>query len=50
MAKQRGRPVENRWMGQSLENSCVDIPAQTRSYGVSAGATVRELKGLMLCA
>jgi thiamine pyrophosphate-dependent acetolactate synthase large subunit-like protein len=47
MAKQRGRPVENRWIGQSLENPRVDIPAQARSYGVSAGETVRELKDLM---
>jgi acetolactate synthase-1/2/3 large subunit len=47
MAKQRGRPVENRWIGQSLENPRVDITAQARSYGVSAGETVRELKDLM---
>lgn len=47
MAIQRGRPVENRWIGQSLENPRVDIPAQARSYGVSAGATVRDLKDLM---
>ncbi|MDA0787344.1 MAG: thiamine pyrophosphate-binding protein, partial [Proteobacteria bacterium] len=30
MATQRGRPVENRWIGQSLENPRVDIPAQAR--------------------
>lgn len=47
MALQRGRPVENRWIGQSLENPRVDIPAQARSYGVSAGETVRDLKDLM---
>jgi len=47
MATQRGRPVENRWIGQSLENPRVDIPAQARSYGVSAGETVRDLKDLM---
>jgi len=47
MAIQRGRPVENRWIGQSLENPRVDIPAQARSYGVSAGETVRDLKDLM---
>ena len=47
MAIQRGRPVENRWIGQSLENPRVDIPAQARSYGVLAGETVRDLKDLM---
>ncbi len=47
MAIQRGRPVENRWIGQSLESPRVDIPAQARSYGVSAGETVRDLKDLM---
>ena len=47
MATQRGRPVENRWIGQRLENPRVDIPAQARSYGVSAGETVRDLKDLM---
>ena len=47
MAERRGRPVENKWIGQSLENPRVDIPAQARSYGVSAGDTVRDLKDLM---
>ena len=47
MAERRGRPVENKWIGQSLENPRVDIPAQARSYGVSAGETVRDLKDLM---
>ena len=47
MAERRGRPVENKWIGQSLENPRVDIPTQARSYGVSAGETVRDLKDLM---
>ena len=47
MAENRGRPVENKWIGQSLENPRVDIPAQARSYGVSAGETVRDIKDLM---
>ncbi len=47
MAEHRDRPVENKWIGQSLENPRVDIPAQARSYGVSAGETVRDLKNLM---
>ena len=40
MAENRGRPIENKWIGQSLENPRVDIPAQARSYGVLAGETV----------
>ena len=47
MAENRGRPVANKWIGQSLENPRVDIPAQARSYGVSAGETVRDIKDLM---
>ncbi len=46
MAERRGRPVANKWIGQSLENPKVDIPAQARSYGVLAGETVRDLKDL----
>ena len=46
MAERRGRPVANKWIGQSLENPRVDIPAQARSYGVLAGETVRDLKDL----
>ena len=47
MAENRGRPVENKWIGQSSENPRVDIPAQARSYGVSAGETVQDIKDLM---
>ena len=47
MAENRGRPVANKWIGQSLENPRVDIPAQARSYGVSAGETVRDIRDLM---
>ena len=46
MAERRGRPVANKWIGQSLENPRVDIPALARSHGVLAGETVRDLKEL----
>ena len=32
MAERRGRPVANKWIGQSLENPRVDIPALAPVY------------------
>ena len=46
MAEQRGRPLENKWIGQSLENPRVDIPGLARAQGVSAGPTVSDLGDL----
>jgi thiamine pyrophosphate-dependent acetolactate synthase large subunit-like protein len=42
VAQVRGRPVENRWIGQSLANPEVDIPALARSFGAIAPASVTE--------
>ena len=46
VAKERGRPVENRWIGQRIDDPAIDLAAFARSQGVdSAGPieTVGEL-------
>ncbi|MGX1100928.1 thiamine pyrophosphate-dependent acetolactate synthase large subunit-like protein [Amorphus sp. MBR-141] len=36
MARERGRPVENKWIGQRIANPEVDITGLSRSYGADA--------------
>ncbi|MEW5421118.1 thiamine pyrophosphate-binding protein [Amorphus sp. 3PC139-8] len=42
MAIARGRPVENRWIGQRLDQPPVDISALARSFGAQSPAPVTE--------
>jgi thiamine pyrophosphate-dependent acetolactate synthase large subunit-like protein len=42
IARIRGRPPENRWIGQRLENPELDFAAMARTYGVHAEGPVRE--------
>lgn len=40
MARTRGRPIENRWIGQRLDDPPVDIPGLAASLGARSCATV----------
>lgn len=42
VASVRGRPTENRWIGQRLDDPAVDIPALARSLGIRALGSVTE--------
>jgi hypothetical protein len=41
-AETRGRPVENRWIGQRIDNPAVDIAALARSQGALGYGPVRR--------
>jgi thiamine pyrophosphate-dependent acetolactate synthase large subunit-like protein len=36
MARQRGRPVENRWIGQRMDEPAIDLAAMARAQGAVA--------------
>ncbi|MCZ6609902.1 MAG: thiamine pyrophosphate-binding protein [Alphaproteobacteria bacterium] len=38
VARDRGRPVENKWIGQGIDEPCVDIPGLARSFGFETGS------------
>ena len=40
MAKERNRPVENRWIGQRIDDPAIDLAAYARSQGVAAAGPV----------
>ena len=47
VAKERGRPVENRWIGQRIDDPAVDISALARAQGLASEGpieTVAELE------
>ncbi|CCF18332.1 Thiamine pyrophosphate enzyme TPP binding domain protein [Pseudorhizobium banfieldiae] len=46
VALRRGRPVENRWIGQRLNQPEVDIVAMARAQGFQAEGPVRKLADL----
>ncbi|MSQ71238.1 MAG: thiamine pyrophosphate-binding protein [Betaproteobacteria bacterium] len=46
VAKARARPVENKWIGQRLDDPPVDIPGLARSQGWHSPETVAELENL----
>jgi thiamine pyrophosphate-dependent acetolactate synthase large subunit-like protein len=43
VAKMRGRPVENRWIGQRIDEPAVDLAAIARAQGVDAIGPVQTL-------
>jgi thiamine pyrophosphate-dependent acetolactate synthase large subunit-like protein len=46
VARQRGRPVENRWVGQRISDPSPDIPLLARSLGFEAPERVEQLDDL----
>ena len=46
MARQRGRPVENRWIGQRIDEPAIDFAALARSQGVAATGPVERFGDL----
>ena len=46
MARQRGRPVENRGIGQRIDEPAIDFAALARSQGVEAAGPVERLADL----
>jgi benzoylformate decarboxylase len=46
MAKQRGRPVENKWIGQRLQDPELDLSGLARAQGFEASGPVRTVAEL----
>ena len=42
MATQRGRPVENRWIGQRIDEPAIDLAAYARAQGLAAVGPVES--------
>ena len=42
VARQRGRPPENKWIGQRLDDPAVDLPAMARSLGAASPDPVSD--------
>jgi thiamine pyrophosphate-dependent acetolactate synthase large subunit-like protein len=47
VAKARGRPVENRWIGQRIDGPAVDLCAHARAQGLSAHGPIEEYEQLV---
>ncbi len=46
VAKERGRPVENKWIGQRIDEPDIDIAAMGRAQGAVGIGPVKELREL----
>src|SRR5205823_4087557 len=46
VAKERGRPVENKWIGQRIDEPDIDLAMMARAQGALGIGPVRELKDL----
>ncbi|WP_457154060.1 thiamine pyrophosphate-binding protein [Mesorhizobium sp. P5_C1] len=46
VAKQRNRPVENKWIGQRIDDPPIDIPGIARDFGFSSEPTVADVADL----
>jgi acetolactate synthase I/II/III large subunit len=46
VARTRGRPPENKWIGQRLDDPPVDLPGLARSQGWEAAQTVSDVADL----
>jgi len=46
VAKERGRPVENKWIGQRIDEPDIDIAAMGRAQGAIGIGPVKELREL----
>ena len=47
MARQRGRPVENKWIGQRLDDPAPDIIGLARAQGFEGANSVRSVDELL---
>ncbi|MDB5900310.1 MAG: hypothetical protein JWP41_3912 [Ramlibacter sp.] len=47
VARERGRPVENRWIGQQIAGPDIDLGNMARSMGCTGIGPVQELKDLL---
>src|SRR5258708_31452648 len=47
VARERGRPVENRWIGQRIDGPAVDIAGLARDYGVQAEGPIEKADELL---
>lgn len=47
MARQRGRPVENKWIGQRLDDPAPDIIGLARAQGFEGAVSVRSVDELL---
>ena len=46
VARQRGRPVENRWIGQRIDEPAPDLSAMARAQGLTAFGPIENAKQL----
>ena len=46
MARERGRPVENKWIGQMLDDPAVDLVAMARAQGFTGEGPITGLESL----
>ena len=46
VARMRGRPVENKWIGQKMSDPDIDIASMARAQGATAFGPVREARDL----
>jgi len=49
VAKERGRPVENKWIGQRIDEPEIDLAAMARAQGAAGIGPVKELSRLKPC-
>ena len=47
IAERRGRPKENNWVGQRIEDPIVDLAAIARAQGVAAGGPIEVVGELV---
>ena len=47
MATQRNRPVENRWIGQRIDDPALDLAGYARSQGVDADGPIEKVGDLV---
>jgi hypothetical protein len=46
VARERGRPVENKWIGQRIDEPDIDLAAMARAQGAVGIGPVREIAQL----
>lgn len=49
VAKERGRPVDNRWIGQRISDPDIDLAAMARAQGAKAFGPITDLQSLDDC-
>src|SRR5687767_3886167 len=47
VAKERGRPVENKWIGQRIDEPDIDLAAMARAQGATGIGPVKDLNDLL---